>query len=152
MRLQIIVEPTHKLPMGRKSELEQFLNGGNQIVLDNWLDEDVPSTASHRTYYRLEAVGFGQDNEVGTNVLPPNGSHDLEAAEVRKVDVQNGNVNVRCTDGTDCFATEPGCLYAPRIGLRPDDFPEACTDPNVAVGDDEPDTPGRMEWRSVLVG
>lgn len=152
MRFQIAIDSAHNLAPGRIAALEHFVDGGNEVVLSNGLEEHVPSTVFHNSYRRVEAVGFGQDDEVGAYELPPTGAHYLQTAQVRQVHVQNGNVNVLGTDDPERFATEPACPYAPRLRLQPDDFLEACTDPSVAVSDDEPDTPGRMEWRSILVG
>lgn len=151
MSFQICVHPVLYLATRRKAALEQFVDGGTQVVYINGFEEDVPSTVFHCSYHRLEAVGFRQDDEVGAYELLPDGPHNLQTVEVRQVDVQNGDVNARGTDGPERFSTVPCSLYAPRLRRQQDDSPDAGTNSPVAVRDEEPDTPVRIERRLILV-
>lgn len=151
MSLQIFFNLAHNLATVRIASTEQFMDGRHQVALAYGFEEDVPGAVLHRTYRLLEAAGLRQDDEVGAYDFMLDCAHYFQAVEIRQVHVQNGDVNERGADSPQCFATVPGCPYAPRLRLKPDHLPEAATDAPVVVRDDKPDSRDRLEMRSILV-
>ena len=147
MNLQIRVHPVPNLVRKRITRLEQIVDRGKQFVFVNRFDEYIPGAGLHRTHGCLGRVGFDQDDDVCAWGILPDGSQDFQTVEIRQVDVQDGNIDLPCADGSERFATEPGCMYTPRLRRQPDDVPQPPANPAVAIHDEESDAPAQFSRR-----
>ena len=152
MLFQIHVHPARKGLQFRVQAIERFVDRGRQFIFVNRFDEDIPGTGLHRTNGCLGGVGVDQDDDVGARGFLPDGPQNFQTVKIRQVDVQDGNIYIRGTDELERFATEPGCLYTPRLRRQPDDVPQPPANPAVAIRDEESDAPARFSRRWNLVG
>jgi hypothetical protein len=151
MIFQIRVLLIYDLFPWRISPLERFMDCGKQFVFVNRFDEDIPSTGLHRANGSLCGIGVDQDDDVGAWGFPPDGLQKLQTLQIRHGDIQNGNIDMPGTYGLDRGATEPGCLYTPRLGRLPDDVPQPPANISVAVRDEETDISARAPRGKISV-